>query len=132
MTSALRKKRRVGIVGARPAQNGSTGWDSWVRLCVLLDTFVASLPADVVVVSGGAAGIDSRAAKKARDRLIEVVEYRPDYATHGSRAPLERNTLIAKDCDELHAFPAVWSRGTWDTVRKARLRGIPVTIHGDA
>lgn len=131
-TRAIEKRRRIGIVGARPAQNGSTGWDSWVRLCVLLDTFVAGLPDGVVIVSGGAAGIDSRAAKKARDRLLEVVEFFPDYARHGSRAPLVRNTLIADGCDELHAFPAVWSRGTWDTYWKAQDRGVPTTKHGDA
>lgn len=92
--------------------------------------FVYELPKGTIVVSGGANGVDKTAAKCARDRGLEVVEYLPDYERYASsKAPLERNTLIAADVDELHAWPVAAARGTWDTITKARVRGITITIH---
>jgi hypothetical protein len=91
--------------------------------------FVRSLSRGAIVVSGGAHGVDSQAEDHARGCGLRVVSHKPDYAAHGKRAPLERNTLIVNDCDELHAWPAPWSRGTWDTIRKARAAGKPCTVH---
>lgn len=94
-----------------------------------VEAFVVSLPLGVIVISGGARGVDSRAVKTAKAIGREVVEYLPDYEAHGSRAPLVRNGFIVAEANEIHAWPAPWSRGTWDTVRKAKASGKPVTIH---
>jgi predicted Rossmann fold nucleotide-binding protein DprA/Smf involved in DNA uptake len=120
---------RIAIVGCRPAEHGSTGWDTWVSIAADVEAFVPSLPAGTVVVSGGARGVDSRAIRLARTLGYSVVEHLPDYDAHGGKAPLVRNTLIVADADEVHAWPAPWSRGTWDTIRKARAAGKPVTVH---
>lgn len=129
MTPAIAKKRHVAIVGARSPIDWATEGQEWVRLCAYLETFVATLPLDALVVSGGADGIDSLAVNKARCRGIECVEFFPNYRL-GPKAPLLRNTQIVQHSTEIHAFPASWSRGTWDTVRKAREAGVPCEVHG--
>ncbi len=121
--------RRIAIVGARPAEIGSTGHALTLAIRADVKAFVRALPPGTVVISGGARGVDMDAATCARGNGLEVVEHLPDYARHGMRAPLERNTLIVNDADEVHAWPAPWSRGTWDTVRKARAAGKLCVVH---
>ncbi len=81
------------------------------------------------IVSGGARGTDTLAVQYARSNGLMLIEYLPDYEKYsGSKAPLERNTLIVDKADYLIAFPTEDSRGTWNSVQKARKKGIPVTI----
>lgn len=142
---------RVGIVGCRPPDEREEGWVAlYARIHDDVCRFVASLPRDAVVVSGGASGVDTIAVKAWAVQLgyplherkhplargwtdiyldTRVAIHEPNYRLHGKAATLKRNELIARDCDELHAWPAPWSRGTWHTVRLARELGKPVTIH---
>lgn len=78
------------------------------------------------IVSGGAPGADTLAARFARENELKLIEFKP-YSSPGL-TPLERNTLIVTKADYLIAFPTKESRGTWDSVRKAKARGIPVTV----
>lgn len=120
---------RVAVVGARPVPDWMPSHALFLRLVEAAARFVRTLPPGAVVVSGGAAGVDTAARDSARARGLEVVEHVPDYAAHGKRAPLVRNAAIVDDCDELHAFPAPWSRGTWHAVRLAKAAGKMVTVH---
>lgn len=116
--------RRVAIVGCRPGD--------YARTRAILDDvlrFVDDLPRGTVVISGGAVGVDFVAEVRAIARELDTSIWRPDYKRHGSRAPLERNSQIVADCDELHAWPAPWSRGTFDAIQKARDAGKPVIVH---
>lgn len=123
--------RRVAIVGCRPPAGMASERDVDIFKSILRDVreFVRDLPYDAVVISGGADGVDTVAIAVATDQCHRWTEYLPDYKKHGSRAPLVRNQFIVNDCDELHAWPAPWSRGTWHTVRLAREAGKPVTVH---
>jgi hypothetical protein len=83
---------------------------------------LGSLP--TCVVSGGATGTDSMAARWARENKILLIEHLP-------RAPraedlLARNTLIVRDSTLIIAFLSTESRGTRDTITKARKSGKPV------
>lgn len=111
--------RAVAVVGSR---------DVAPEAAELVRDFIASLPADAVIVSGGAGGVDSLAAESAHARGLRVVVYPADWKKHGRRAGLIRNTQIVEDCTELVAFWNGVSRGTMDSVRKARERGIPVRV----
>jgi hypothetical protein len=92
--------------------------------------FVFELPAGVIVVSGGADGVDKAAVRAAVGRGLAFVEHFPNYVVYSrEKAPLERNTVIAGDVTELHAWPSRAARGTWDSVNKAKARGVPVTVH---
>ena len=46
------------------------------------------------VVSGGASGVDTLAAEWARRTGVDLLELRPDYATHGAATPHVRNAEI--------------------------------------
>jgi hypothetical protein len=112
----------IAIVGARPptilGRDDSYGAFQ-ERVCLHerilqdVDVFVDSLPPGTIVVSGGAPGVDRRAVARAKLRGLEYKEYLPKYFKYGPKqAPLERNKEIVLDSDEVHAWPAPWSRGT--------------------
>jgi hypothetical protein len=74
------------------------------------------------IISGGATGIDSIAAKYAKDHDIKLIEFLPDYRTHGRAAPLKRNTQIIEAADFVLAIWDGQSRGTQDSINKARMQ----------
>lgn len=121
--------KRIAIVGCRPPRTSDPADDAIYRAIVMgVQHYVRELPVGTTVVSGGADGVDFVAKVTAEARLLPTITHLPDYDRFGRRAPLERNTLIVRDADEVVAFPAPWSRGTWDTVRKARGEGKPVDV----
>ena len=123
--------RRIAIVGCRPPPSPSSAehWSQFGRIIMDVASFVRSFTGHVVIVSGGADGVDVEAARVAAAYGYEVIVHRPDYATYGQRAPLERNTLIVADADEVHALPGPWSRGTWSTCNIAKRIGKPLFVH---
>ena len=89
--------------------------------------YVKDLPQGTVIVSGGARGVDSRAARAAREAGLEVVEHIPDWS-QGKGAGFTRNSAIVADADAMVAFWDGNSHGTRDSINKARRRGIPVEV----
>jgi hypothetical protein len=85
--------------------------------------FVAGLSCADVVVSGGAAGVDSEAHKAAKQRGLACVVVMPDWNGLGRRAGFERNTTIVRLSAFVVAFWDGTSRGTKDTIEKARKAG---------
>lgn len=109
-------RKKVAIVGSR----------NYPRLD-LVRQYVASLAEDTVVVSGGARGVDETAEQAARERGLQV-ESRPANWEHGKLAGFRRNSEIVAAADEVVAFWHAQSRGTFDTITKARKTGKPVLI----
>lgn len=91
--------------------------------------YVRRLPADAVVVTGGARGVDVASMNAAAERYMWMEVYYPEYHKYGRRAPLERNKQIVDACDRLVAFWDGNSTGTMHTVGLARKAGKPVEIH---
>lgn len=81
-----------------------------------------------VIITGGATGVDRCAAEYARINGIDLVEFLPNYEQNGKRAPLIRNTLIAKNCTHILAYWDGESTGTIDVVKKAVRLGRHVAI----
>lgn len=125
----MSEKRMVGIVGSR----------EYEHLEHVKGFIVSHLSSKIHrIVSGGARGVDSEAARVGRFLGFEVREHLPtDIVGPDGRTEyavwklFARNTLIAKDADELHAFIRfeVRSNGTFDTVFKAAKFGKPITVH---
>lgn len=113
---------RIAVVGCRPPPGNQMENVTYLEILRGVQALIRAMDPGTVVVSGGAAGVDAQAAADARECGLEVVEHRPDYRL-GRGAPLVRNTTIVEDADAVFAFPAPWSRGTWDTVRKAVAAG---------
>ena len=90
--------------------------------------YIATLPADTEVLTGGARGVDGVAMEAAHKQGLRVITVRPDYATFGKLAPLVRNGSMAERCDRAVFFWDGQSHGTWDAIRKVRATGKPCDI----
>lgn len=102
---------------------GSRGFSS----LELVDQFVKKLPNRCSVVSGGAVGVDTRAAIAAHNDLLQVIIHRPDWSV-GKHAGLLRNDVIVSNCDVLVAFWDGVSTGTAYTIKAAFKAGKPVIM----
>jgi predicted Rossmann fold nucleotide-binding protein DprA/Smf involved in DNA uptake len=85
----------------------------------------------VEIVSGGARGADSLAARYAEENAIVLVEFLPDYDKYGKKAPFVRNKLIVDNSDIIIAFWNGISRGTkhsidYATSKKKKVIIVPV------
>jgi len=116
----------IGVVGTRK-------WDDWGRFSEVIEAIVEEfelLAYDIEFVSGGASsGADSLIRDWAEQEHYELKEHRPQYELYGRyEAPKRRNTLIVDDCDLLVAFWNGRSRGTKDSIDKAKAKGKEVRI----
>lgn len=112
--------RIVAIIGSRKFPESKRA---------LIDDFVNALPPDTLVVSGGALGVDSWAAEAAKARgLKEPLVFLPEWTLYGKRAGFLRNQKIVDASNEIMCFWDGQSKGSMDTVRRARQKKIPVTI----
>jgi hypothetical protein len=83
----------------------------------------------VVLVSGHAIGAD-RIAEEIAVGLGWVVEiHEPDWKLHGQSAGFKRNTtMLETDVQAVLAFHKDNSKGTADTIKKAKERKVPTRV----
>lgn len=108
---------RIAIVGSRDYPDRRA-----------VEAFVAQLPADTIVISGGAPGVDTWADDAAHRRGLITVVFRADWDAHGRSAGFRRNVLIVDEADEVVAFWDGESRGTAHTIGIAHKHGKPVHV----
>jgi len=108
---------RIAIVGSR----------SYADLAGVVD-YVNALPNDAEVISGGARGVDSTAERAAISRGLKVTSIRAEWEKFGKAAGFIRNSTIVDSCDRVVAFWDGKSRGTLDTITKAKIASKPVEI----
>jgi hypothetical protein len=120
MTGATRPIR-LAIVGSRSLDGNQEA----LRLVRAVLAAYQARHATLVVVSGGARGIDRMAAEEARRRGLQVIEHRS--SGRSWRHYRERNLRIVADCDELVriADPRSRSFGSGWTRDRAREFGRP-------
>jgi YspA, cpYpsA-related SLOG family len=114
---------RLAIVGSRSLDGNP---EALLAIRTALDAYQAC-HAQLVIISGGAVGIDRMAAAEARQRGLQVIEHLPAGRTW--RHYRERNLRIAQDCDELVriADPRSRTYGSGWTRDRARELGRPTT-----
>lgn len=78
---------------------------------------------DTIIISGGARGVDTRAAELAQKYDLGLVTYIPDWNQFGRKAGMIRNSLIVELADKVVAFWDEESRGTKDTIDKTLKAG---------
>jgi len=107
---------------------GSRDWSDVEVIATELQ-FVAKKYNNVVLVSGHAIGAD-RIAEEIAVGLGWVVEiHEPDWTLHGKSAGFKRNTtMLETEVQAVLAFHKDNSKGTADTIRKAKERKIPTRI----
>lgn len=80
------------------------------------------------ILSGKAEGVDRLGEEFAHRMGIQVLSYPADWKTHGNRAGILRNEVMARNAD---ALVAVWdgrSKGTQHMIQAARARGLLVHV----
>lgn len=80
------------------------------------------------IVSGGARGIDSCAARFAKEHGLKLREFLPNYERFGHKAPLLRNLEIIEYADLVLAFWDGESRGTRFVIENCRKTNTPIRI----
>jgi hypothetical protein len=93
----------------------------------VFDALYGMTPEDYVV-TGGATGVDWWAEEFARVLRIGRIVHMPNWKKYGKPAGPIRNSLIVADAEALFAIytDKSKSRGTIDSVTKAKKKGIPV------
>jgi predicted Rossmann fold nucleotide-binding protein DprA/Smf involved in DNA uptake len=112
--------KNIGIVGGRDFSDYQLAESKFLHLTKNIDVSR--------IVSGGAKGVDTMAKMIAKKQGYEILEFLPDYNKFGRGAPLMRNTTIIENSDYVIAFWDGKSRGTLDSINKARKQGKPIKI----
>lgn len=105
---------KYGIVGNRE------GWDEKF-VAAKIDEIISNDKTEVIIISGGAKGIDAFAENYAVKNKIRCKLFMPDYGRNSPQRYFERNRKIAEACDILIAFDKKAGRsGTKNTIRHAK------------
>ena len=83
---------------------------------------------DIHIVSGGARGADKLAEQYAKEHDLEITVLKPDWKKYRKGAGLIRNTAIVELADEVCAFWNGQSKGTQDSIEKAKFLKKPVHV----
>ena len=109
---------KIGVVGSRT-------FDDYKLLTDTLEALVDNIE---VIVSGGANGADKLAAKYAQNKNINLIEFLPQWQLHGRSAGIIRNRSIVQESDMILAFWDGLSKGTANTISRARKAGKTVRV----
>ena len=112
---------KLAIVGSRTFSNyGLLAETIFNKLCPL--DFITK------IVSGGAKGADSLGVDFAENNNISTLTFPAEWNKYGKRAGYLRNQTIVDNCDMVLAFWDGQSRGTADTINKAKIAKKPTFI----
>jgi predicted Rossmann fold nucleotide-binding protein DprA/Smf involved in DNA uptake len=94
---------------------GSRGFNDYELVKKTLSNMKITL-----LVSGGAKGADTLGEQYAKEKGIETKIFLPDWDTHGKAAGMLRNTDIINESEVVVAFWDGTSKGTLDSINKAK------------
>ena len=95
---------------------------------VIPDDICKYIPICEEIVSGGADGVDSCAAKYAEEKNIKLTVFLPQYSRYGRAAPIVRNKEIVNYADKVIAFWDGNSKGTLSVIKYAQKAAKPCDI----
>lgn len=106
---------KLGIVGYRK-------FTDYKKFSKIVDDYVKEIGQQpVLIVSGGAKGVDSMAEQYAKEHKIPTQIFYPDWDKYKKGAGLMRNTDIVKESTHVLALPGKKSVGTVDSINKAKI-----------
>lgn len=106
---------------------GDRNWTDRQKVAARL----AALPDGATIIHGACRGADRISGEESLRRGFSVKEFPADWEKYGKSAgPIRNDTMLVQKPDLVIAFHPnlAESKGTADTVRKARLQGIPVEV----
>ncbi len=92
-----------------------------------VEEYVASLPADTILIGCDARGVDQRAGRAAERRGLQVERTPPDW-TSGTRAYYSRSCEMVERADRVVVFRSGGSPRTMYTIREAVRAGKPTLV----
>ncbi|MFX4303025.1 DUF2493 domain-containing protein [Alicyclobacillus tolerans] len=117
--SRLGEALKIAIVGSRNFPHREK-----------IEDYIKNLDKDIIIVSGGARGVDAIAEQTARQLGLKTEIYPADWKKYGKSAGYRRNIQIAEALDRIVAFWDGKSKGTFHTIEIAKKQGKPVEIVG--
>lgn len=102
---------KLGVVGYR-------NFHDYAFVKTMLDDFVLCYGKPEMIYSGGCRGTDKLAIRWAKDNNLPTHEFLPKGTQR--KDFLNRNSEIVEASDVIIAFVSPESRGTWDTINKAK------------
>lgn len=113
---------KVAVVGSREITD-------YLFVAERLDYFLQDIKGGVVIVSGGAKGVDTLAEQYAEEKGYKTEIYLPDYEKYsGKVAPIKRNTTIMENSEYCIAFTKDDSKGTANAISEANRLGLKIRI----
>lgn len=103
---------KIAVVGSRDYQ------EHWMVVSKLWE-YWNSYGEELVIVSGGAKGVDRIAEQWAKKNHVPTEIYKPDWEKHGKSAGMIRNGEIIANVSALLAFWDGQSKGTWNSIERA-------------
>jgi hypothetical protein len=113
---------KLAIIGSRGA-----GEPEYTLLCKAIRQHYSTIGFDEII-SGGAKGADSLAARYAKTAGVKLTEFLPDWDKHGKAAGFIRNEDIIKSADQVLAIWDGLSRGTGNSLSIAKRLKKPTVI----
>ena len=114
----MSKLLKIGVIGSR-------GFNDYKLVCDTLDEYLEDV---FLIVSGGAKGADMLGEKWANESGVKTLIYKPDWDKYGKSAGFVRNEDIVEASDLIICFWDGLSRGSENSIKLAREKGIPVKI----
>lgn len=92
--------------------------------------FVRGLPAEAIVITGGASGVDAAAGEAARERRLGLIKLPPRFEeSTDPTAATRRNQELVDAADVVVAFWDGASDGTRQTIERALSAGREVRVY---
>jgi hypothetical protein len=118
------QKTNIGIVGDRNFND-----KNYIKAGLLTVCEENKIPInEIMIVSGGAKGVDKNAIIIANELKCQNKEYLPDYEKFGRGAPIIRNKQIIENSDLVIAFPTKESKGTRNSISVAKENNKPCYV----
>lgn len=108
-----------------------SGTRHWYRDKDLYKEMAKLTPGGLILILGDANGIDTQARNYARTNGIDFITCHALWDAYGKQAGPRRNSLMIFFADELWAFPAHDSVGTFHAIERAKKKEIPVNVFPD-
>lgn len=116
----MNNKYKLAIVGSRNFTDYNT-----LKLFILKSVNLSIFD---TIISGGARGADTLAEQFAKEFSLKLEVYKPNWDKEGKIAGFIRNQKIIDNADACVAFLIDNSKGTMDSILKAKKKGIPLHI----
>lgn len=114
-------KKSVAVVGSRNYHNPS--------LIISILNQLVSHKDQIIIVSGGADGVDTLAEQWADTNGVEKKIFPADWDTHGKSAGMKRNADIIAHADMVLVFWDGESAGTLDSIKKANSKNLFMQVY---